>query len=198
MASSHLTSLVAAVALGLFALVAFVDGIWIHLVRLRLHARPASRREHALHTGRALLTPPLLLTVFGSATGPWLWVGVVLLLADQVLEVMDMLEEKRSRQALGGLSTGEYGAHGAVITVRAVAIALALILRPAEAWVTTVSTFDAGAVAWVGRQLVAGSVVAAVVHVALLLRPDLLPVRDPAIPTRPFWRQCCGMPWPGG
>jgi hypothetical protein len=46
-----------------FAALAFVDGIWIHLVRLRLHARPQCRREHALHTARAVLFPAVLVLV---------------------------------------------------------------------------------------------------------------------------------------
>jgi hypothetical protein len=35
-----------------FAALSFVDGTYIHLIRLRLHARPDSWLEHLLHTGR--------------------------------------------------------------------------------------------------------------------------------------------------
>lgn len=177
MAPAQVTSLAAAVALVLFAILAFVDGIWLHLLRLRLHARPESRLEHALHTGRAILTPLLLLTLFGNATGPSLWAALALLAVDQALEVADMAVEKRSRHDLGGLSTGEYGAHGALITSRAVAIALALALRPSEAWHTTLPTFHAGALGWVSAQMVPGAVVAALAHLTLACWPGLLPMR---------------------
>ena len=39
----------AAVLLAVFAALAAVDGLYIHLWRLRLHARPETRREHWLH-----------------------------------------------------------------------------------------------------------------------------------------------------
>ena len=103
-----------------FVLLSTVDGVYLHLWRYRLWARADSRREHGLHTARALLFAPIVLLVFAAPTaGVMLWSGVALLAIDQVFEVLDVLEERRSRDGLGGLSSGEYLVHAMLVTLRA-------------------------------------------------------------------------------
>ncbi len=168
-----------------FAALSMVDGVYLHLWRYRLWARAASRREHWLHTARALLFAPIVLLVFASPTaGTALWAGVTLLAVDQVFEVLDVLEERRSRAGIGGLGSGEYLVHAMLVTLRAAAIALALAHRPAAAW-----AFDAAlafgsypaTIVTLVHQLVPGAIVVAALHVWLgVRRPQPLSARGPS------------------
>jgi hypothetical protein len=144
-----------------FAALAFLDGVYLHLWRLRLYAQPESRREHALHTARALLFPPLLLLLFArEAVGPLLALAVALAVADTILEAWDTLEEPRSRAALGGLSRAESLLHVVLISLRAAALALAFTSTGVEPWHETL----------VVQGLLPGAVFIAALHVALALR----------------------------
>lgn len=157
-----------------FAALSAVDGIYIHLVRLRLHARPGSWREHAWHTGRAILFAPIVVALFGVVSGGLLlWAGIALVVLDQALELLDMASEKRSREALGGLGSLEYVVHVTLTTFRTAAIALSLAARPVAAY-----ALDAPLVVgslpgpWglLVAQLVPGAVAVAAVHVWLAVR----------------------------
>jgi hypothetical protein len=130
-----------------FAVLATIDGIYIHLVRLRLHRRPQSWREHAWHTSRAVLFVPLLASVF---SGAWLAVGIAALVVDQLVEVLDVVSERESRADLGGVGRGELAIHVAAIVVRAAAIVTAFYAPPVE----------------VARLLLPGTVAVAALHVA--------------------------------
>jgi hypothetical protein len=172
-------ALVGAVSLALFAVLSFVDGVLFHLVRDRLHARPASRLEHLAHTGRAVLFAPIALTIFSNVGGLAAWLGVLALVLDQVFEIADMLLERSSRRALGGLGTGEYVVHGTLVTLRAIAIVAAFALRSPASWSLAPAPVDLGPLAAVGSLLAPGAIAIAVVHVVLAAWPRLFPVRNP-------------------
>lgn len=138
-----------------FAALSFVDGIVLHLWRERLHRRPESRLEHALHTARAVLFPAILVAFFGGAAPA---LGVALLAVDQVVEVADMAVERRSRAFSGGLRSSEYVLHGVLITLRAAGVTLALAAPAASAGVEAVVDL-----------LLPGAVVAAILHVVLMI-----------------------------
>ena len=130
--------------LALLAALAFVDGVLVHLVRERLHRRPGTRVEHLIHTGRALVFPPILFWFFGGAG---VALGVALLVVDQALELADLAIERRSRAYSGGLRTSEYLLHGLVLTLRGAAIAFSLAAgEPSAAVVTFVELLLPGAV----------------------------------------------------
>ena len=138
-----------------FAALSFVDGIVVHLCRERLHRRADSRLEHALHTARAVLFAPILVLFFGGAAPAW---GLALLVVDQGLEIADMAVERRSRAFSGGLRSSEYVLHGALITLRGAGVAFALAAgAPSAAVVTAVDL------------LLPGAVLAAILHVVLML-----------------------------
>jgi hypothetical protein len=105
--------LAASVSLLAFAALAFVDGVVLHFFLERLPFRPGSRLEHALHTARALLFPPVLLTFFDARAS--LTTGLVLLTVDTAFEVWDMLIERQSRTFSGGLRTHEYATHAVLV-----------------------------------------------------------------------------------
>jgi hypothetical protein len=173
-ASSEALLVISSALLLAFAALSAVDGIYIHLVRLRLHARPSSWAEHVWHTGRALLFAPILLSLFAAVSGgALLWTGIALVIVDQALELLDMTSEKGSRAAMGGLSTLEYVVHVALTTLRTGAISLTLAARPAAAYALDAPTIVAelpGPWGALVAQLVPGAVVVAAVHVWLAVR----------------------------
>ena len=125
----------AAIVLQLFALLSTIDGLYLHLWRLRLHRRPASYREHLWHTARAVLFAPVVLILFAMpSAGALLWLGVGLAVADQIAGVSDALSERDSRASLGGLGRGEYVLHILLVAVHATALTLVLAARPVAAW----------------------------------------------------------------
>ena len=165
----------AAVLLAVFAALAAVDGLYIHLWRLRLHARPETRREHWLHTARALLFPPVLLGLFALPTsGVCLWAAITAAVLDLAAGLWDVAIERESRAQLGGLGTAEYIVHIAVSMVHSGALALVLAARPATAWsLAAPPLLDApmpglsAALAW---NLLPGAVILGALHVWLGIR----------------------------
>ena len=135
--------------------IAFVDGVLVHLVRERLHQRPETRMEHLIHTGRALVFPPILLLFFGGAEPA---LGVAFLAVDQLLEIADMAIERRSRAYSGGLRTSEYLIHGTALTLRGAAIAFSSVAGTPSAAVVCFVDF-----------LLPGAVLGGILHVVLII-----------------------------
>lgn len=165
----------ALIALALFATVAMADGAYFHLIKLRLFARAESRYEHWLHTIHALFFPVIVFLLFlRGPSGAYLWATVALVAADFAVEMMDVVCERQSRAAIGGLSTAEYAVHVVAITSRVAAFTLALASRPAAAWTLASSTLAglpvpmfARAEAWI---IAIGGIGMAALHL-WLLRP---------------------------
>lgn len=166
--------LAAALTLALFTPLAALDGIYIHLWKLRLHTRPESRGEHALHTARAVLFAPLALLLFAVPSGgALLWAGAALALADTLVELWDAFVESDSRRELGGLSRAEYLLHVVLTLLRSAAIVLALAARSADAWAwgaPLALTGTSPIAAAIGTNLVPGAIALAVLHVWLGVR----------------------------
>jgi hypothetical protein len=164
----------ATVLLLLFAGLSLVDGVYIHLWRLRLHARPESYREHLWHTARAILFAPTVILLFAVPTaGVVLWIGVALVALDEIVELLDVVEERPSRASIGGLSSMEYAVHVMLVTLRVAAVALVLASRPADAWrldAPVVLGAHPETIAVLVKQLVPGAVLAAGLHVWLAWR----------------------------
>jgi hypothetical protein len=155
----------------LFAGVAAVDGVWLHLWKLRLHARPASYAEHLWHTASAVLFLPTVLLLFvAQPSGPLLWLGVAFLLAVHVVEVLDARAERASRRELGGLSRFELTLHIAAVASRTLAVAALFLAQPASIWAPWAATSpDAlpSVIARAGELVAIGAAVVAVLHVSL-------------------------------
>lgn len=125
----------AAIFLMIFGAVAAIDGLYLHLWKYKLYARPESLYEHKMHTAQAFLFIPVVFLLFYKNVGGWLlWVAVAFVLIEFVVEMMDVLEENQSRASLGGLTSTEYAIHVVAITVRTVAIALVFAAKPLSAW----------------------------------------------------------------
>ena len=104
--------ILAACLLVLFSIIASTDGFYFHIYRYRLHTRPASYREHLLHTiNVCLFVPQVLLMFCVRPTGVWLWATVVLAVVILAVEISDVFAEDDSRRDLGGLKPPEYVMH---------------------------------------------------------------------------------------
>lgn len=153
-----------------FVALAALDGIYLHVWKLRLHARPASWREHVWHTGTAVLFAPVLATIFLAPTGGVvLWSGIALLVATHAVEVLDVRAETASRADLGGVSRGELTAHVVLFVARSAAIVLSLAARPAAAWALDAPA-SLGACSPVVAMLIPGAIAVAGLHVWLAWR----------------------------
>jgi hypothetical protein len=166
--------LLAVACLLLFAALAAIDGVYIHLCALRLHARPDSYGEHLWHTASALLFVPFVaLFLAPRSTSGMLWLGLAVLAAIHVVEVLDVRAERESRRALGGLSRVELGIHVAALGTRTLGVAAVLALRPLDAWMPGAEGPAASlpvALSSVGTVLLPGAIAIAMLHLVLAIR----------------------------
>ena len=169
-------------ALLVFLILGAVDGLYLHFWRYRLYARTASTREHLYHTIAAVTFAATLPAVFLWETGGLLlWTGVLLIGADLIVSLADMLAENDSRADLGGLSRGEYVLHMVIMTAKGSAISLALAARPEAAW-----AFDATWIlrplpafaAFVGWQALPGAVAIGALHLWLCAESGVRAMED--------------------
>jgi len=127
--------MVASVLIAMSGVGAAFDFGYIHLVKLKLHARPETRYEHTLHTLQVFLGTCSLLFIFCfNFGGPVLWIATVLVGAGILIEILDIACEKMSRRKLGGLPTFEYGIHVIASGTKLAAVVVALGIKPRSAW----------------------------------------------------------------
>ncbi len=129
--------LICTILLVLFCLLGAFDGLYFHLFKYKLHLHPSARKEHIIHTARAFVFVPmsLLLFVFNSE-GIFLYAGIFLVLVDLGLELVDILEERKSRAPLGGISSEETAIHVFASSFKLAAITTLLLTKEAAAFTT--------------------------------------------------------------
>ena len=165
----------------LFLTVASTDGLYFHLYKYRLYALPASRYEHLLHTINSGLLPPQVYLMFCvRPAGAWLWVTLGLTLFSFAIEILDVLGEKDSRAALGGLSPAESAMHFFMGVMRSAYVMVFF------AGMTAVDFTGAAALSTVeliprmiGYCVIVPAVCIAVFHWLLLWTGRPLPAREP-------------------
>ncbi len=160
----------AALLLLVFAVLAAYDGVYVHLVALRLPARPASYVEHLWHTASAILFVPVAALLFVEPPhGAALWIGVTAAVAMYVVEIFDVRAEKASRADLGGLSRAELAVHVGAFVTRTLALILVVGARPLAAWGlgSAPSVATSAFAQTVGLGALVGATILAAVHVAL-------------------------------
>lgn len=118
------------VLLVLFIILGTFDGLYFHLFKYKLHLLPAARREHIIHTLRAFVFVPLsvLLFVYNSS-GAFLWIAMALVVLDAYLELIDILEERKSRASFGGISSEESAIHVFASSFKFAAILLMFVSK---------------------------------------------------------------------
>lgn len=150
-----------------------VDGLYYHLIKLRLHARADSRTEHVAHSLRAFLLPPTLWVAFvatGLAPAARLGLLLALIATDLAVAVWDVVLESKSRRALGGLPHVEYFVHVATTAAHsaAEAFAIAAVVLALHGGVSSAPAAVVG-LAWI---LIVGATFVGAVHVLAFARPQ--------------------------
>lgn len=104
--------LISTILLSSFALLATIDGFYLHLLKYQLFNHTESKFEHLTHTIRAVLFP--LIVYFLFITQHCLtsfYVGILFIVMDLVVLGIDAFVEKDSRSFMGGLPRWEYILH---------------------------------------------------------------------------------------
>ncbi len=110
-----------------FSLLGVLDVGYFHIYRFRLYKQVSSRGEQITHLFREILFLTILLWVmFVHAQGVYALVLPLLLLADLINSLTDVLLEPKSRSSLGGIPPLEYLIHMLTMLVSGAIIALAV------------------------------------------------------------------------
>ncbi len=88
-----------------------IDVLYYHLYRFRLYSQPGCVAEEVTHLLRNAIFIAVLIVCMQPASPGWARVMFFLFAADMTNSVVDVLLERRSREALGGLPSGEYLVH---------------------------------------------------------------------------------------
>ena len=153
--------LVASLALwGAALTIGAADGLYFHLWKFRLYARPASKVEHLTHTLRACLLGPMLWLGF---VAPHLGAFIALVALDSAVVLTDVSLENHSRRELGGIPTAEYLVHVAATALHSGAVALAIAF-----WWTAGAVEVPALLRDAALGLIATTVPVALLHVALV------------------------------
>ncbi len=173
----------------LFLGLSIFDGIYYHLWKFRLQEREDSKFEHKVHSIRALLIIPTIVMIYSvGLSGLSLWVAVFVLTLDLVTEVVDVLNERKSRATLGGLPSGEYLVHILLTTLRVTSLTLAFAAIPTAAWdlSSTMTITPTAFSKFIAMQALPGALVVAVLHIYLIFDTQLVSRTE-----RYFRSRCC-------
>lgn len=122
--------LIASVLLMAFAILAVIDGFYLHILKYQLFNHKESKFEHLTHTLRAILFPLIVYFLFvkqNCITG--FYIGVFFLIVDIVVLTIDAFAERDSRTFMGGLPRWEYILHLFVNGFHFASIAVFLSLK---------------------------------------------------------------------
>lgn len=104
--------LILTILLTAFALLAVIDGFYLHIFKYQLFNHMESKFEHLTHTIRAVLFPLIVYFLFinqNSQIGFYL--GILFIIIDIIALGIDAFAEKDSRVFMGGLPRWEYILH---------------------------------------------------------------------------------------
>jgi len=110
--SSDMGFLISTILLSAFAVLAVIDGFYLHIFKYQLFNHKESEFEHLTHTIRAILFPLIVYFLFIAQNSPTsFYLGVLLVAIDIIVLGIDAFVEKDSRQFMGGLPRWEYILH---------------------------------------------------------------------------------------
>ncbi len=126
-----------------FCVIGAFDGVYYHYYKYRLHQYEETKLEHYIHGARGVIFSPIALLFFVfDSKGVLLLLGLTLLFVDLILEVIDILVEKKSRENLGGISPGETLCHVFATGCRLLALGFIISTKPMESFTTIDLSFD--------------------------------------------------------
>lgn len=166
--------------LAVFVLLALFDGLYLHLIRYRLHEHKESRNEHISHTIRAVLFPIILYVLYlGNSDGAF-YIGMAVVIIDILVLGADAYMEKDSRAFMGGLPRWEYILHLMVNGFHFASIAVFIVIKVKlnEKGIELVHDFQNvpqyHLFTTIVKQLIPGGILMAILHFALLFPKPVL------------------------
>lgn len=122
--------LISTILLAAFAVLAIIDGFYLHIVKYQLHKHQESRFEHLMHTVRAVLFPLIVYFLFVVQDSQISFIlGISFVALDILVLGLDAFVEKDSRVFMGGLPRWEYILHLFVNGFHFASIAVFLALK---------------------------------------------------------------------
>ncbi len=104
--------LISTILLLLFALLAIIDGFYLHIFKYQLFNHAESKFEHLTHTIRAILFPLIVYFLFITQNClTSFYLGILFVVIDIIVLGIDAFVEKGSRSFMGGLPQWEYILH---------------------------------------------------------------------------------------
>jgi hypothetical protein len=95
-----------------FALLAIIDGFYLHIFKYQLFNHKESKFEHLTHTARAILFPLIVYFLFITQNCfISFYLGILFVILDIIVLGIDAFVEKDSRNFMGGLPRWEYILH---------------------------------------------------------------------------------------
>jgi len=165
------------ILLCLFAILGMYDGFYLHIFKYELYGHAESISEHLTHTIRAILFPIILYSCYIAKSPSWFYFGLIVLLIDIFVTVVDAYMEKDSRSFMGGLPRWEYIVHLLVNGFHFASIAVFVVIkvRMTSTGLTLVDNFDSignyALFQWLVVNLIPGAILMAVLHVMVAIPP---------------------------
>lgn len=170
--------LISTILLSAFALLAVIDGFYLHIFKYQLFNHKESEFEHLTHTIRAILFPLIVYFLFiaqNSLTSFYL--GVSFVAVDIIVLGIDAFVEKDSRSFMGGLPRWEYILHLFVngFHFSSIAVFFALKLTFTDSGVEIIQDLsnlkNYGLFHFVAVNLLPGAAILALLHILTALNP---------------------------
>lgn len=162
----------------LASIVSIFDGLYFHILKLNLQFHSETRKEHLLHSFRALFFTLIVGIVFyGNAYGLWLIFGLLIIGVDFVIEVLDIKEEGVIREKFDGLSNNEYLLHALAMTFRSLSYGFWFSSYTLNHFSLENTKFIFHSNDWIASlflQLVVSSSIVTFIHFYLFFRPRLI------------------------
>lgn len=167
--------LIMIVLLSLFAMLGMYDGFYLHIFKYELYAHQESRNEHLIHTIRGILFPIILYSCYIATSPGWFYFGMLILLIDVIITIIDAYMEKDSRTFMGGLPRWEYIIHLLVNGFHFASIAVFAVIKVkmTSTGITLVDNFDSvgnyAMFQWLVENLIPGAILMAALHIAVAI-----------------------------
>jgi hypothetical protein len=155
-----------------FGILATIDGFYLHIFKYQLHNHSESKFEHLTHTVRAILFPAIVYFLFLKQNCETsFYIGILLVIIDVIVLVIDAYTEKDSRAFMGGLPRWEYILHLFVngFHFSSIAVFLAIKLKLSDTSITIIADLtnlkNFVLFEFIATNLIPGAMVLAFIHI---------------------------------
>ncbi len=164
--------LISTILISVFAILAIIDGFYLHIFKYQLFNHKESKFEHLTHTIRAILFPLIVYFLFiiqNSLISFYL--GILFVALDIIVLGIDAFVEKDSRSFMGGLPRWEYILHLFVngFHFASIAVFLSFKLTITESGIEIIQDLsylkNFELFKFVAVNLIPGAVILAIIHI---------------------------------